>query len=59
MLVLNYRIANAVATYILNEVLTGTDADFRKLVESFDWYVVPVANPDGYVYTHTKVSHHS
>ncbi|XP_049808637.1 zinc carboxypeptidase-like [Schistocerca nitens] len=44
----------ATATYIVNELLTSTNASFRALVESFDWYVVPSTNPDGYEYTHTS-----
>uniref|UniRef100_A0A4Y0BNM3 Peptidase_M14 domain-containing protein n=2 Tax=Anopheles funestus TaxID=62324 RepID=A0A4Y0BNM3_ANOFN len=38
---------------MLNELLTSQDAAVRNIAENYDWYVVPVANPDGYVYTHT------
>ncbi|XP_005191255.1 zinc carboxypeptidase A 1 [Musca domestica] len=46
-------IGPATTTYILNQLLTSTDKEVRMIAESFDWYVVPHANPDGYVYTHT------
>ncbi|XP_053960330.1 zinc carboxypeptidase A 1-like [Anastrepha ludens] len=46
-------ISPATTTYIINQLLTSTNADVRKMAESFDWYVVPHANPDGFVYTHT------
>lgn len=45
-------ISSAVSTYILNELLTSQDSEIRKLAESYDWYFVPVANPDGFAYTH-------
>lgn len=47
-------IAGAVTTYMLNEILTSTDSEFRSFVEGYDWYVFPVYNPDGYAYTHTS-----
>lgn len=46
-------IAPAAATYIINQLLTSEDASIKELAESYDWYVLPHANPDGYVYTHT------
>lgn len=46
-------ISPATVTYILNEILTSNDDAFRTMVESFDWYVFPHVNPDGFVYTHT------
>ncbi|XP_018573034.1 zinc carboxypeptidase [Anoplophora glabripennis] len=46
-------ITGAVSTYILNEILTSTDPEFRRFAERYDWYVFPVFNPDGYVFTHT------
>lgn len=50
-------ISPATVTYLLNEFLTSDDKNIRKLAESYDWYVFPVVNPDGYVYTHTTVSY--
>ncbi|XP_053402229.1 carboxypeptidase B-like [Mercenaria mercenaria] len=29
------------------------DMDLTEMVDSFDWYILPVTNPDGYVYTFT------
>ncbi|CAD6999193.1 unnamed protein product [Ceratitis capitata] len=46
-------IAPATATFIINQLLTSTDADVQDLAQNYDWYVFPHANPDGYVYTHT------
>ncbi|CAG7832180.1 unnamed protein product [Allacma fusca] len=43
-------ITNAVTTYIINQLLTGT---LQSRLDQFDFYIVPVANPDGYEYTHT------
>ncbi|XP_055308598.1 zinc carboxypeptidase-like [Sitodiplosis mosellana] len=45
--------AAAVATYILNELVTPSDAEFRQLAHNYDWVIVPVLNVDGYEYTHT------
>jgi len=47
-------ITSAVSTFILNELLTSQDPEVRKLAESYDWYFVPVANPDGFDYTHKQ-----
>lgn len=44
----------ASSTWILNQLLTSTDGSVRDIAENIDWYFVPVANPDGYVYTHTS-----
>lgn len=46
----------ATSTYILNQLLTSTDASIRAIAENYNWYIFPVANPDGYSYTHTTVS---
>ncbi|XP_021942856.1 zinc carboxypeptidase-like isoform X2 [Zootermopsis nevadensis] len=46
-------ISSATATYILNKLLTSEDPVIKDLAQSFDYYVFPVTNPDGYVYTHT------
>lgn len=48
-------IAPATVTYILNELLTSSDPAVRDVAESYDWYIFPSVNPDGYEYTHTKV----
>ncbi|XP_071574831.1 zinc carboxypeptidase-like [Temnothorax nylanderi] len=46
-------ISPATVMYILHQLLTSTDPEIRDLAESHDWYIFPVFNPDGYVYTHT------
>lgn len=48
-------ISPATVTYIINEILTSTDPSFRRIVENFDWYIFPVVNPDGFVYSHVQV----
>ncbi|XP_062551478.1 zinc carboxypeptidase A 1-like [Armigeres subalbatus] len=47
-------ISPATVTYILNELLTSQDSSVRKTAESYDWYIFPSVNPDGYVYTHRR-----
>ncbi|XP_072766457.1 zinc carboxypeptidase-like [Anoplolepis gracilipes] len=46
-------ISSATVMYILHQILTNKDTDVRAMAESHDWYIFPVFNPDGYVYTHT------
>lgn len=45
----------ATSTFILNQLLTSTDASIKAIAENYNWYIFPVANPDGYTYTHTTV----
>lgn len=47
-------ISPATVTFILNELLTSNDSSVQKIAENYDWYIVPVVNPDGYIYSHTK-----
>lgn len=46
-------VAPATSLYIIEQLVTGydTDPEIKQLVDTFDWYIVPVANPDGYKYT--------
>lgn len=46
-------IAPAAATYIINQLLTSEVESIKQLAENYTWYILPHANPDGYVYTHT------
>lgn len=46
-------IAPATVTYMTNQLLTSKNKEVRAMAENYDWYIVPHANPDGYVYTHT------
>lgn len=41
--------------YILNELLTSEDEEIRAAARDFDWHIIPVANPDGYVWSHEQV----
>ncbi|XP_001356459.3 zinc carboxypeptidase [Drosophila pseudoobscura] len=47
-------ITSATATWLINQFLTSEDPLVRTLAESHDWYIVPVLNVDGFVYTHEK-----
>uniref|UniRef100_A0A183C605 Bestrophin homolog n=1 Tax=Globodera pallida TaxID=36090 RepID=A0A183C605_GLOPA len=47
----------ATAMLFLARLINGynaRDPNIRYLVESIDWYITPVLNPDGYEYSHTK-----
>ncbi|XP_048002054.1 carboxypeptidase B-like [Leguminivora glycinivorella] len=43
-------VTTPVALYIINQLVVDT-VD-RQLIEDIDWVIIPVANPDGYEYTH-------
>nr|XP_017013712.2 zinc carboxypeptidase [Drosophila takahashii] len=45
-------IGPATATYFANELLTSQQPQMMSLARSYVWYILPHANPDGYVYTH-------
>jgi len=45
--------SSATATWIINELLTSTDPETRSVANTIDWYIIPVANPDGFVFSHT------
>jgi carboxypeptidase A2 len=44
-------IATATLLKILNNLATGGDDNAITLADEYDWYFVPVMNPDGYAYT--------
>jgi len=48
-------ISVATVTYLLNALTTGygTNPTITKLVDSFEWTIIPILNPDGYVYSWT------
>ncbi|XP_049779451.1 zinc carboxypeptidase-like [Schistocerca cancellata] len=46
-------ISTASVTWFINEILSSTDARVRSIVDQFDFYIFPVTNPDGYVYSWT------
>ncbi|XP_055841090.1 carboxypeptidase B-like [Episyrphus balteatus] len=45
-------IAPAAALYVINQLVENFAAN-KDLLATYDWVVLPVANPDGYEYTHT------
>lgn len=49
-------ISPATVTYLINELLNSNDPTFRNIAESFDWYIFPSINPDGYSFTHSSVT---
>ena len=44
--------------FIWYQLVTNYNEDpvISDLLEEFDWYILPVMNPDGYEYSHTTVS---
>jgi len=49
-------ITGAVCTYLINELLNNEqDTEIQSWLNNFDFYILPVANPDGYEYTHNTV----
>lgn len=49
-------ITMSTACYIINELLTSNENATVSAARAFDWYIFPVTNPDGYVWTHESVS---
>jgi len=47
----------AVVAYFIGRLTRdyASDARIRRLVDSVDWYLMPVVNADGYVYTWGQV----
>ncbi|KAI0481884.1 hypothetical protein F4859DRAFT_438344 [Xylaria cf. heliscus] len=48
-------ITSVVVEYILYQLVTGykNDSLVQKVLDNYDFYVLPVVNPDGFVYTQT------
>ncbi|XP_042908094.1 carboxypeptidase B isoform X2 [Parasteatoda tepidariorum] len=48
-------VAPATSLYIISQLVKGydTDPEIKDLVDSYDWYIFPVINVDGYKYTWT------
>lgn len=44
-------IAPATATFIIHQLLSSNVTSVRRMAESYDWYIIPHCNPDGYVYS--------
>ncbi|XP_015174730.1 PREDICTED: zinc carboxypeptidase-like [Polistes dominula] len=47
-------ISPATVLYLIDRFLNSDNQEVRAFAESHNWYIFPVTNPDGYVYTHTK-----
>lgn len=48
-------ITTTAVCYIINELLTSNETDTQAAARDYDWYIFPVSNPDGYVWTHEVV----
>lgn len=49
-------ISPATVNFIAHELLTSNETDTVAAARDFDWYIFPVTNPDGYVWTFENVS---
>ena len=45
-------ISPATVAYIMSELLNNAD-NHANILNEYDFYVMPIINPDGYEYTHT------
>lgn len=55
----NEWIAVEFVTYLVDQLITGNDTRnwrLQELGKKYDWYIIPVLNPDGYVYSQKSVS---
>lgn len=46
-------ISPAVALYFIKELVENYERN-RIVVDQLDWYIMPVMNPDGYEFSHSK-----
>lgn len=51
-------IAPMTGFYLISKLTSeySNNTDIKSLVDSYDWHILPLVNPDGYEYTHTTVS---
>uniref|UniRef100_A0A1A9W1S5 Zinc carboxypeptidase A 1 n=1 Tax=Glossina brevipalpis TaxID=37001 RepID=A0A1A9W1S5_9MUSC len=47
-------ITSATATWFINELLTSEDLEVREMAENYNWYIIPVLNVDGFVFSHER-----
>ncbi|TMW47119.1 hypothetical protein DOY81_007801 [Sarcophaga bullata] len=45
-------ISSAASTCFFNNLLHSQNPELRRMLVEYDWIYVPIANPDGFVYTH-------
>lgn len=48
-------ISPATTCYIINELLTSNYTETVAAAHDYDWYIFPVTNPDGYIFSHEQV----
>lgn len=48
-------ISPATVCYITTQLLMSEDEETRAAARDYDWYIFPVTNPDGYVWSHEEV----
>ncbi|XP_014368811.2 carboxypeptidase B-like [Papilio machaon] len=46
-------VTTPVTLYAMHRLLEDLRSDERDLLENVDWIIMPIVNPDGYVFTHT------
>ncbi|XP_071559723.1 zinc carboxypeptidase-like [Temnothorax nylanderi] len=47
-------ISPATVMYILHQLLTSNNSYVRDVADNNNWFIFPVFNPDGYVFSHVK-----
>ena len=47
-------VVDVVAVQLINDY--ESDQEIRQIADQYDWYILPVLNPDGYEYSHVRVS---
>lgn len=50
-------ITSSTITYVIDQLLASRIPAVRDIAENLDWYIIPVLNVDGFVYSHEVVSH--
>ncbi|ODM87008.1 Zinc carboxypeptidase [Orchesella cincta] len=46
-------ITGAVCNYIIDQLLNSNETEIQSWLDEYDFYILPIANPDGYEFTHT------
>lgn len=49
-------ITSSTITYFIDELLVPRNPGVRDIAHNVDWYIIPVLNTDGFVYSHEVVS---
>lgn len=48
-------ISTPAATWLLKQLLTSEEPEVMSMSNNIDWYIIPVLNPDGFVYSRDVV----